>query len=212
MASSPLRELHTNIQAKQSNQVQELRHELQAAKHENASLRTSLSRSNESLGRLSSEVWRFDTERAEQLRLLRQASVELCAVVRTLGLADMHSGTSVAETAEQSLREMQAATRALREAAAKGKLVQREELAAEQERLARAAQAIQVTQLRAARARELRRRQETCDALTLTLAPTPTPTLTLTLTLALTLTRPRALTRSQAAEAERGQLHGTRLR
>ena len=184
MASSPLRELHTNIQAKQSNQVQELRHELQAAKHENASLRTSLSRSNESLGRLSSEVWRFDTERAQQLRLLRQASVELCGVVRTLGLADMHSGTSVAETAEQSLREMQAATRALREAAAKGKLVQREELAAEQERLARAAQAIQVTQLRAARARELRRRQETCDALTLTLAPTPTltqaPTPTLT--------------------------------
>ena len=173
MASSPLRELHTNIQAKQSNQVQELRHELQAAKHENASLRTSLSRSNESLGQ--------DTERAEQLRLLRQASVELCAVVRTLGLADMHSGTSVAETAEQSLREMQAATRALREAAAKGKLVQREELAAEQERLARAAQAIQVTQLRAARARELRRRQETCDALTLTLAPTPTLTLTLAL-------------------------------
>ena len=189
MASSPLRELHTNIQAKQSNQVQELRHELQAAKHENASLRTSLSRSNESLGRLSSEVWRFDTERAEQLRLLRQASVELCGVVRTLGLADMHSGTSVAETAEQSLREMQAATRALREAAAEGKLVQREELAAERERLARAAQAIQVTQLRAARARELRRRQETCDALTLTLAPTPTltqaPTPTLTLTLAL---------------------------
>ena len=188
MASSPLRELHTNIQAKQSNQVQELRHELQAAKHENASLRTSLSRSNESLGRLSSEVWRFDTERAEQLRLLRQASVELCGVVRTLGLADMHSGTSVAETAEQSMREMQAATRALREAAAKGKLVQREELAAEQERLARAAQAIQVTQLRAARARELRRRQETCDALTLTLAPTPTLTLALTLTLTLALT------------------------
>ena len=187
MASSPLRELHTNIQAKQSNQVQELRHELQAAKHENASLRTSLSRSNESLGwRFDSRpggltVWRFDTERAEQLRLLRQASVELCAVVRTLGLADMHSGTSVAETAEQSLREMQAATRTLREAAAKGKLVQREELAAEQERLARAAQAIQVTQLRAARARELRRRQETCNALTLTLAPTQTPTLTLAL-------------------------------
>ena len=175
MASSPLRELHTNIQAKQSNQVQELRHELQAAKHENAGLRTSLSRSNESLGR-------FDTERAGQLRLLRQASVELCAVVRTLGLADMHSGTSVAETAEHSLREMQAATRTLREAAAEGKLVQREELAAERERLARAAQAIQVTQLRAARARELRRRQETCDALTLTLAPTPTLTLTLALT------------------------------
>ena len=102
-------------------------------------------------------------------------------MVRTLGLADMHSGTSVAETAEQSLREMQAATRALREAAAEGKLVQREELAAEQERLARAAQAIQVTQLRAARARELRRRQETYDALTLTLAPTQTPTLTLAL-------------------------------
>ena len=53
--------------------------------------------------------------------------------------------------------------------------------AAEQERLARAAQAIQVTQLRAARARELRRRQETYDALTLTLAPTQTPTLTLAL-------------------------------
>ena len=172
-----LRELETNIVVHQSKpshqfkpsipsedpQVQELRQELQAAKHENSSLRTSLSSSNESLGRLSSEVWRFDTER-QQLQLLRQASAELCDVVRTLGLTGMHSGTSGAETAEQSVREMQAATRALREAAAGGKLLPREELAAERERLARAAQAVQATQLRAARARELRRRQETCDA------------------------------------------------
>ena len=152
--------------------VKELRQQLRAARHENSALKASLFRSNERLSRLSSEVWRFDTERTQQLKLLRLASADLRGLVSTLGLPDKGAGASTAETAaEQALGELQAAASTLRGAAAEGLLLsrlgtdqQREELSAERERLQRAAQAIQLTQLSAARARELRRRRETCDA------------------------------------------------
>ena len=74
----------SNEPAEDPAEMQELRQELRAARHESSALRTSLFRSNERLSRLSSEVWRFDTERTQQLQQLRQASAEVRELVEEI--------------------------------------------------------------------------------------------------------------------------------